>query len=384
MKKCRVFAFDMGTCSNSASQSGRIDEDNVDACPRSVNKIRSGIHHDDETEGPVTHVIEIDEKGGPFVSEVNAQTTVDLNLENSNGIDVESPTFPENCNRPIYLDKHAKKRINVRITKHPDEYLPSFKFSEFFRDDKDLVKYKRTKIAFDVHGAIPVLIFQFFVFSTRASLYGTLHLNLYFSSAFTISVFAIGIFMLLLSVILLERFTDPGWSKDSVDVFNINQHSDVSISTGSHCPDVDYDNEHSAFTSNKRSVAGASTSSNRKHNWNVRRSSTENNRMMRSTPFMTRVNIYLNRTIQHWVFQEAFDAMAISGSFAIGNITRELSILFLSFPSSTHIYLLLYFITFALAVLSLVPLLSPPAPINGPSETLKQLQLFDLQLTSIR
>jgi hypothetical protein len=332
MTKCRVFAFELGTCSNSANQSGRMDDDNVDVDPHpkcSVNKIRSGTNHDDETAGPVTHVIEIDEKGRPRVSEVDAHPTVDLNIENSTGIDMESPTFPENCTHPIYLDKHAKKRIHVRVTKHSDEYLPVFKFSEFFRDDKDLVKYKRTKIAFNVHGAIPVLIFQFVVFSTRASLYRTLHLNLYFSCAFTISVFAIGIFMLLLSVILFERFTDPVWAKDSVDVLNTNQHSDMSYSTGSHCPDVDYDYDHSAFTSNKKSVAGASTSSKRRHSWNVRRSSTENNRMMRTTSFMTRVNKYLNRTIHHWVFQEAFDAMAISGSFAIGKIIREWSILFL-------------------------------------------------------
>ena len=335
MTKRRVFAFELGTCSNSANQSGRMDEDNVEVDPHpkcSVNKISKNISHDEETAGPITHVIEIDEKSGPFeVSEVNAHPTVDLNIENSTGIDMETPAFAENFTHPIYLDKHAKKRIKLQITKHSDEYLPVFSFSEFFRDDKDLVKYKRTKIAFNVQGAIPVLMLQLVVFATRASLYRTLNLNLYFVCAFAMSVFAIGIFTLLLSAILLERYTCPVWVKGPVDVLNTNQHSDISYSAGSHCNDVDCENEHSAFTSNKKRVAGVSTSSKRKQSWNVRRSSTENNRITRTTPFIIRLNKCLNRTIHHWIFQEAFEAMAISGSFAIGKICIELSMLFLDF-----------------------------------------------------
>lgn len=320
MTKCRIFAFEVGgTRSDSVNQSGRMDGDTVEleSQPKcSSKKIRNSSADNQELEGPLTHVINIGEKSEPFALEVNAHPTADRYMENSAGIDMESPNFNENFSHAIHPDKHAKKRTYARVAKRSGDYFPVFNISEFFRDDDDLVKYKRTKIAFNVHGAIPVLLFQFVVFATRASLYRPVTINMYFCCAFTISVFAIGIFMLLLSVILLERFTDPVCVKNSVDVVNTNQYSDVSHSAGSHCPDMDDENEESAFPTNKKNVAGVSTSFKRKQGLNDR-----------TAPFSARLNAYLNRTIHHWVFQEAFDAMAISGSFAIGKISREQSIL---------------------------------------------------------
>lgn len=323
MTKCRIFAFEVGgTCSNSVNQSGRMDGDTVEleSLPKcSSKKIRGSFADNQEMAGHLTHVINIDERSGPFALEVNAHLTADRYMDNSAEIEMESPNFKDNFSHAIYPDKHAKKGTYARVAKRSDDYFPVFNISEFFRDDEDLVKYKRTKIAFNVHGAIPVLIFQFVVFATRASLYRPVSINMYFSCAFTISVFAIGIFMLLLSVILLERFTDPVCVKESVDVVNTNQHSDVSHSTGSHCPDMDDDIEQSAFPSNKKNVAGVSASFKRKQGLNGCRGSKE----MRTAPFSARLNACLNRTIHHWVFQEAFDAMAISGSFAIGKISRR-------------------------------------------------------------
>lgn len=294
-----------------------MDEDNIiemDSLHKSVpNTIKNSINFDDDTTGPLSYVYEVDENSEPI--EIAHPTA---EVESSVEIVMDSPTFNDHFSNPTYLDKNTKKRIDLQITKRSDEYLPVFRFSEFFQDDKNLVKYKRTKIAFNVHGAIPVLIFQCAVYATRASLYKTLYLNVYFSCAFILSVFAVGIFMLLIIVILLERYTDPVWVKGTIDVLNKKQHSDVSHSVESYGNDADNENDHSAYTSNKKSVAGGSTSSKRKHNWRARKNNTESYRIMRTTPFLLKVNRYLKRTIHHWVFQEAFDAMAITGATAIG------------------------------------------------------------------
>ena len=260
---------------------------------------------------------------------------------NSNhSIDNVESCLREEMDAVLSNEQFTRERVlKRRLIRNSDDYAPIFTFADLLRDDDRLVKYKRTNIAFDGYGAVPVILFQSSVFITRASLYKSIHLNLYFSLAFTISIVSIFTFMVLVSLLLLERATNPALRLSSNEAKNIGHQRSNSHSCAKKTLDPDPENNHAVFSSNRKNMSNgaqyfAGTSPRVKTNLKGKIGIAERPSRMSSCrsliplPQLIKMNKTLQGIVNHWVFQEAFDAMAITGSFAIG-ILHTASLIYL-------------------------------------------------------
>ena len=259
----------------------------------------------------------------------------------NHSIDNVESCLREEMDAVLSNESFPRERVTKRrLIRNSHDYAPSFTFAELLRDDDRLVKYKRTNIAFDGYGAVPVILFQSSVFITRASLYKSIHLNIYFSFAFTISIVSIWTFIVLMCILLLERATNPALNSNSNEPTNMSYHSSSSNSCTKKGLNFDLEKDqkdHAVFSSNKQNMSTgannfAGTNPRMKEKLNSktdlpeRPSRIDSCRSLIPLPQLIMMNKMLQRMINHWVFQEAFDAMALTGSFAIGILHTPCSI----------------------------------------------------------
>ena len=167
--------------------------------PIDTRKLSFSVSIGDASE-PVAEVIDFDERlESCCTSNLNAQKHV---YED----DIEKATFDFSVYPPIFFGEGV---TNYEKMQHSIVYAPTFNIIDMLRENDSVVKFKRTSIAFDVYGAIAVFLFQCSIFMTRASVYKTYYLNGYFSCAFTFAYLSVGTLVILLSIIVLERVTDP-------------------------------------------------------------------------------------------------------------------------------------------------------------------------------
>ena len=206
-------------------------------------------------------------------------------MQNSNGVKFP-PRSPlgNNSNDEIPIT-HARndvvrRHVNTHIEKHSDNYMaPRMSVIEMLFEDADFIKFKRTNITFDTCSSIPLLIFQAFVFVTRASLAETFFLSPYFSAALVMSIGTIFLFSVLMVVLFAERYTNPNYI--------------------------------SAKMSNSKS---ANNSSNIRRSGSIKFDFAAQKKQVEIQAY----NDFYKRIIQTPVFQETFEFLAIIGSISIG------------------------------------------------------------------
>lgn len=280
--------------------------------PIETRKLSLSISIGDASE-PVAEVIELDERMEPCcTSNLNSQKHV---YED----DIEKASFDFSVYPPIFVGEGV---TNYEKMQHSIVYAPTFNIIDMLRENDSVVKFKRTSIAFDVYGSIAVCLFQCSIFVTRASVYKTYNLNSYFSCAFTFSYISVGTLLILICIIALERATDPLQQKRRANPAKKRIRRDSALSIDSDCNHREKDYDQSACISMNKSVISA-----RKHigrdlydieSKREEKCSAGSERTAPGSPQHSELNKRLNQIINHWVFQEAFDGMAILTSVAIG------------------------------------------------------------------
>jgi hypothetical protein len=266
-----------------------------------------------EASEPVAEVIEFDERmESCCTSNLNAQKHV---YED----DIEKATFDFSVYPPTFVGEGV---TNYEKMQHSIVYAPTFNIIDMLRENDSVVKFKRTSIAFDVYGAIAVFLFQCSIFMTRASVYRTYYLNSYFSCAFTFAYLSVGTLVILIGIIVLERVTDPLQQKRTANPATKRIRRDSALSIDSNYNDREKDYDQSACTSMNKSVISARKYIGRDlydiESKREEKRSAGSERTATGSPQHTELNKRLNKIINHWVFQEAFDGMAILTSVAIG------------------------------------------------------------------
>ena len=269
--------------------------------------------------------IEFDEKmESSYTSDLHAQNDSSQHVYEH---DVERVTFSVDVFPPIYVGEGV---TGYEKMQHSIAYAPTFHISEMLREDESVVKFKRTSIAFDVYGALAVFLFQCSVFMTRASVYKTYFLNIYFSCAFTFSFISVGTLVILICIIVLERVTDPLQQKCRINSKIAHNRRDCPASGESKSNDGEKELDQSVSISINESVIGLKrVPGGGFYDVEDRREekcSGKTERTFFDSPQYTELNSRLIKVINHWIFQEAFDGMAILTSIAIGE-TRNIQTL---------------------------------------------------------
>lgn len=311
----KVFASDEELGGVSASNRKSSHENfmrHISLDPIDTRKLSFSVSIGDASE-PVAEVIEFDERiESCCTSNLNAQKHV---YED----DIEKANFDFSVYPPIFFGEGV---TNYEKMQHSIVYAPTFNIIDMLRENDSVVKFKRTSIAFDVYGAIAVFLFQCSIFMTRASVYKTYYLNTYFSCAFTFAYLAVGTLVILLSIIVLERVTDPLQQKRRANPPKKTIRRDSALSIDSNYNDREKDYDQSACTSMNKSVISARKYIGRDlydmESKREEKRSAGSERTATGSPQHTELNTHLNKIINHWVFQEAFDGMAILTSVSIG------------------------------------------------------------------
>ena len=215
--------------------------------------------------------------------------------EHENGFDTDTNGGNTPSNARIKCPNNAGSQLEIQDAdtshmRHSNDHMaPLISLTELLQEDENFIKYKRSNIAFDAYSAIPLLIYLLSVFITRGSVVDPFSLNAYLSTAFVLSILALGGFTVAIYILLSERLSNPNLNtttkkKKRLRSMNTTEDSDSDIAVDS----IEATNEAS-----KKSLA---------------------------------YNRFFKRIIETTLFQESFEILALTGSMSIGEKWTQFSV----------------------------------------------------------